>query len=61
MRVSSHNISTPSLNGIGEKGFPRDYVLAKGPFIMLGVVGIVGIWISEINDIPIDLWLISLD
>ena len=41
-RVSIPDLSMPTLNSTGGKGFLRGYVAVKGTFLLLGAVGIVG-------------------
>ena len=42
-RLSSLDLSKPTHNSAGEKGRLRDFVAKKGIFLVLGVVGNVGV------------------
>ena len=45
----------PTMNNIRGKGFLRECVAVKRAFPVLGLVGIVGIWLVELSEIPIAL------
>ena len=43
----------PTLNSTRGKGHLRDYAVVKGTFLVLGVIGIVGIWLDELSEIHV--------
>ena len=47
----------PTLNNIGGKGLLSGCLVVKGSFLVLGVVGIMGIWLAELSGMHVYLWL----